>query len=91
MIAFFKALAAVLEALVPLIHERTRHARMERIKQGYYTRVEAAANDPIAAFSAFDDELRAEGVVSPKDSDRGVSGHPQDRQEPLPGLNRLAG
>jgi len=89
LIAFFKALAAVLNALVPLIEERTRHARIQRIKEGYYTRLEATADDPAAAFSAFDDELRSEGIVSDKDSGGGLVGDKKDRPKPLSGIKGL--
>jgi len=88
MIAFFKALTALIRAFVPLIVEKTRRARIERIKEGYFTRLEAVIEDPAAAFAAFDDNLRAEGIVTPDDSDRRI-GDQKDRPESLSSLERL--
>jgi hypothetical protein len=87
-LAFLRALASVLDALVPLIKERTRHARIERIKQGYRTRLEATLEDPAAAFAEFDDDLRSEGIL-PADGDRGVGGDKPLGRDPLPSHERL--
>jgi hypothetical protein len=60
---FFRALAAVLRALVPLIEERAYHAKLDRMQRDYELRVAQVLDDPAAAFADFDDQLRAEGRV----------------------------
>ena len=88
MLAFFRALAAVLNALVPYIKERTRHARIERLKQGYFTRIEKVVDDPAAAFAEFDDDLRAEGILH-EDHRGGVSRDQKDKPNDVSSITGL--
>ena len=88
---FIAALTLVLKALVPWLKEKTRHARMERIKQGYLTRVEQAYDDPARAFASFDDDLLSEGIRPAAHGDRSILGDKKDRQPDLPSDKRMVG
>ena len=74
MIDFVRALTALIRALVPLVEERVRHARLERIRQQHALRVAQVLDDPAAAFAALDDELRAAGLAPARDSGGAESG-----------------
>jgi hypothetical protein len=62
-IAFLRALTKLITALIPLIEEHTRVAKLRRIRAEYDAKLEKSLVDPAAAFGDFDDDLLAEGVT----------------------------